>query len=92
MGIEPMGDSGQISSLALFRQASAIQVRDFRVRGALRGNVRQLTERNVSVLWLLGTEEGCRDDRDTILPPVRALAGRDDHHVRQGAAELVTEP
>ena len=34
MGIEPMGDSGQISSLDLFREASAIQVRDFGVREA----------------------------------------------------------
>jgi len=43
MGIEPTGDSGQISSLALMREASAIQVREFAVRGAPSGNLRQLT-------------------------------------------------
>ncbi len=43
MGIEPMGDSRQISVLAPIREASAIQVREFVVRGAPSGNLRQLT-------------------------------------------------
>ena len=41
MGIEPMGDSEQISSLRLFREASAIQVQKFSACGAMLGNVRQ---------------------------------------------------
>ena len=43
MGIEPMNDCRQVSSLTQFREASAIQVRDCAVRGALSGNLWQLT-------------------------------------------------
>jgi hypothetical protein len=35
MGIEPIGDSLQISKLTQFREPSAIQVRAVAVRGAL---------------------------------------------------------
>jgi hypothetical protein len=41
MGIEPMDDSRQISRVAPFREASAIQVREFSACGAMLGNVRQ---------------------------------------------------
>ena len=42
MRIELMDDSRQISSLAQYRETSAIQVRDFAVRGVLSGNLWQL--------------------------------------------------
>jgi len=43
MGIEPISESRQITILAPIRGASAIQVRDFGVRGAPSGNPWQLT-------------------------------------------------
>ena len=43
MGIEPIGDSRPINMLVVSGEASAIQVRDFATRGALSGNLWQLT-------------------------------------------------
>ena len=43
MGVEPMDDSKKINILEQLREASAIQVRDFAVRGALSGIMWQLT-------------------------------------------------
>ncbi len=43
-------------------------------------------------LHLLRTQEHCGHDGNTILPSVRVPAGRDDHHVRQDGAELLTKP
>ena len=43
MGIEPISGLRQINTLGAIGQASAIQVRDFGVRGALSGNLWQLT-------------------------------------------------
>ncbi len=42
MGIEPIGDSRQISWLAPFGEASAIQVRDIALCGVLSGHLWQL--------------------------------------------------
>lgn len=44
MGIEPIGTSRQISGLHPFGEPSAIGVRNFAARGAIRGNVWQLMD------------------------------------------------